>query len=186
MHRGNEMKSKLYCKILAIGIIILFIGVGIHPAFAVDTKQSMTIKASEEDCGCNEVDDRQLVVLEKQLTRMEVYSKLLLVLSRFNPELKEISEELVDGISTLSGIFEEIETSLTFDDRLICQILDYVYYEIVRLSDYYIDLGNKYYEYNIFLTYFFVAIGGFFYFLQLPILDQFYYFNCPPPAIDII
>ncbi len=49
------MKSKLNCKILAIGIIVLFIGVGIHPAFAVDTRQSMVNKANEKDCGCNEL-----------------------------------------------------------------------------------------------------------------------------------
>jgi len=34
------MKSKLYCKILAVGIIVLFIGVGIHSAFAMYTKTS--------------------------------------------------------------------------------------------------------------------------------------------------
>ena len=95
------MKHNLYCKILAVGIIVLFVGVGIHPAFAVDTRQSMVNKASEEDCGCNDVDNWQLVVLEKQLNRLEVYSKLLLVLSRYNPELKEINEELYNIVTTL-------------------------------------------------------------------------------------
>ncbi len=96
------MQKKLYCKILAIGIIILFIGAGIHPAFAVENKPSMVNKASEEECWeCKEVNDRQLVVLERQLNRLEVYSKLLLVLSRYNPELREISEELLKEISTL-------------------------------------------------------------------------------------
>ncbi len=97
------MKSKLYCKILAIGIIVLFVSIGINPAFAVDTKQSMVNEASEEDCGCNEVDDRQLVVLEKQLTRLEMYSKFLLVLSRYNPELKKISEELLNEITIVNN-----------------------------------------------------------------------------------
>ena len=61
--------------ILAIGIICLFVGVGIHPAFAVDTNQSMVNKASEDDCGCNEVDDRQLVVLERQLNNVYLDSE---------------------------------------------------------------------------------------------------------------
>ncbi len=34
------MQRNLFSKILAIGIIILFIGVGIHPAFAVEDKTS--------------------------------------------------------------------------------------------------------------------------------------------------
>ena len=35
------MSKNLYCKILAVGIIVLFIGAGIHPSFAVDTKTSI-------------------------------------------------------------------------------------------------------------------------------------------------
>ncbi len=42
----------LFNKSLAIGIIVLFIGVGIHPAFAVDTNHSIV---SGEDCGCKKV-----------------------------------------------------------------------------------------------------------------------------------
>ncbi len=96
------MSKNLYCKTLALGIIVLFIGVGIHPAFAVDTNQSMVNKASEEECWeCREVNDRQLVILEKQIKRIEVYTKLMLVLSRYNPEINEEIDELSNVISTL-------------------------------------------------------------------------------------
>ncbi len=95
-----RMKNKLLSKILAIGIIILFIGVGIHPAFAVDTKQSIRFNQSEKCRECSEISDADLVKVESLLNRVGVYSKLLLVLSRYNPELREISEDLSYLIST--------------------------------------------------------------------------------------
>ena len=49
------MQRKLLRKILAIGIIILFIGVGIHPSFAVDTKSTTSNNKSEEFKSCSEV-----------------------------------------------------------------------------------------------------------------------------------
>ena len=107
-------------KILTIGIIVLFVGVGIHPAFAVETKQSMANKASEEECWeCKEIDSRHLVILERQLNRLEVYTKLLLVLSRYNPELKEISEDLSNEITTLK---EELTDDPPFP--LLCEKLE--------------------------------------------------------------
>ncbi len=80
----------------------------------LDTKSPVVIQQSEEDCNCKDIDNRHLVILERQLNRLEVYSKLLLILSKHNPELKEISEELSNRISTLRE---------TNDDRIICNIL---------------------------------------------------------------
>jgi len=93
------MQIILVRKGIVFAVIFLFIGVGIHHAFAVDAKQSMVNKASIEDCGCGDVSLTDLVKIEKLLDRVEVYSKLLLVLARYNPELKEISEELLDLIN---------------------------------------------------------------------------------------
>lgn len=36
------MNSKLYCKILSVGIIVMIVGIGIQPVFAVNTNQSIT------------------------------------------------------------------------------------------------------------------------------------------------
>ena len=119
------MQKNHTCKILAIGIIVLFIGVGIHPAFAVDTKQSMVNKASKEDCGCKEVDNRHLGILEKQLDRLEVYSKLLLVLSRDIPEVKEKCEEILDIINR----------NRQSDHLISCAILELIYIPLEYIAD---------------------------------------------------
>ncbi len=141
------MNKNLYCKILAIGIIVLCIGVGIQPVFAVDTKQSIVKKESVEDCGCEEIDSRHLVRFERQLNRWEVYSKVLLVLSKYNPELREIREELTIEISKLTEIFEEFKLISTLTDSPLCDwVLSICYYYWDRF-EYYINLPiENYYE----------------------------------------
>ena len=42
------MKKGLYFKILAMGIIVLFVGFGIHPVFAVDIKNFNTDSEDNE------------------------------------------------------------------------------------------------------------------------------------------
>ena len=132
-------------KILTIGIIALFIGAGIHPAFAVDTNQSIVIKANEEECWeCKEVNDRQLVVLEKQLNRIEFYTKLLLIISRYNPEIKEEVQELSDEISTINEVYDKIETCLSYNDKPICDVLYNAYSKTHDIRDVLDKLYDKF------------------------------------------
>ena len=122
------MQKKHTIGILAIGIVVLFIGVGIHPAFAVNTKQSMVNKESVEDCGCGEVSDTDLVKVDRLLDRVEVYSKLLLVLSQHYPELREMSEELSDKLSNVNKLYDEFNTNILQQiKRPICYILEPLY-----------------------------------------------------------
>ncbi len=87
-------------KTITFSIILLLIGVSVSSAISIDTKSTITNNESVEDCNCKEIDSRHLVRLERQLNRLEVYSKLLLVLSSYNSELREISEELYDLINS--------------------------------------------------------------------------------------
>ncbi len=122
------MQRKHTRGILAIGIVVLFIGVGIHPAFAVNTKQSMINKVSVEDCGCGEVSDTDLVKVERLLDRVEVYSKLLLVLSKHNPELREMSEELSNQLANINKLYDEFNTNILQQFKHpVCYILEPLY-----------------------------------------------------------
>ena len=56
--------NKICKKSIVISIILLLIGVSFSSAISVDTKSTISNKASEEDCGCNGIDDRQLIILE--------------------------------------------------------------------------------------------------------------------------
>ena len=102
-------------KSITFSIILLFIGVSISSAISVDTETTEI-----EDCGCNDVSDADIVILEKQLNRLDVYSKLLLVLSTHYPLLKESSEELSNEITIFKSRFEGL---ITDGDSVICDVL---------------------------------------------------------------
>ena len=85
-------------RILSIGTILLFIGISIQPAFAVNIRHSIVNNVIEGDCNCKEVTNADIVIVERWLDRVEVYSKLLLVLNKNNPEIKEKCEELLEII----------------------------------------------------------------------------------------
>ncbi len=89
-------------KGLAVAVILLFLGVSVSSAISIDTKPSIT--NNEDDCGCNEVSDADIVRLEKKLYKLESYSKLLMILSKHNLELKEISQELFNDITIVKFI----------------------------------------------------------------------------------
>jgi hypothetical protein len=65
-------------------------------------------------CDCKEVSKSDLIHVERLLDKVEVYSKLLLVMSRQNPEIRELNEDLSNMISPLN--------TLDLND-LICNIL---------------------------------------------------------------
>ncbi len=124
-------------KTITFSIILLLIGITVSSAISIDTKSPVVNQQSEEDCNCKEIDSRHLVVLERQLNRLEVYSKLLLVLSNHNPELFKNYEELTDMISTLN--------TLDLKD-LICNILGITgnYFDLI--GPYYIEKAIDYFD----------------------------------------
>jgi hypothetical protein len=58
------LKNRLYCKILAVGIIVLFIGVSVSSGFAVDTNQSKTVSQNEECQECDKSESEICDLLE--------------------------------------------------------------------------------------------------------------------------
>jgi hypothetical protein len=131
------MKNPLYCKILAVGIIVLFMGVSVTSAIRVENKTHIIDNQVEDDCSCNEVSDADIVKLEKQLDRVERYCKLVLVSSRYNPELKRTSDDLFDRIPSLNALI------LT---NLICGILESILKTINSTLQPFFELRDKYLE----------------------------------------
>ena len=107
----------LYKSLVAL-VVVLFIGVGIQPAFAITPNTS----SSKEDCNCEELNNYELVKVERLLNKAEVYSKFLSVLSKYNPETKDEIGKLSDKISTLKEELAD-ETALP----TICFILERIY-----------------------------------------------------------
>jgi len=94
---------------------------------------------NEEDCGCGEISDVDLIKLERLLNRVEVYSKLLLVLSKYNPELREVSEELLDIINSVN----------LWDFPIICSTLGNVVSGLWSIHESIISILDKYSDFKL-------------------------------------
>ena len=89
---------------LVVGVILLFIGVGIQPAMAVNPDTS----DSEDDCNlCPKVSSLHLVRLKSLLNRIEKYDNILSVLSKKYPEVAEKYQELLERITTFKEMNQE-------------------------------------------------------------------------------
>jgi hypothetical protein len=88
------MEGNMFKKALVVGIIFIFIGVGIHPAFAVETKQSIINQPSVEDCDVSknslEITDE---VEKSEVNKQNDYDCLPCV-------LKEYAENIIKKTST--------------------------------------------------------------------------------------
>jgi len=129
------MKEKMFSKALVVGIIVLFIGVGVYPAVSsvpIKTSNILQYKEleapiisdtsdSEEDCNCKPVSNLHLVRLKRLVNKLVVYNNLLSLLARNNPEVAEISEELSNQVLTLNEIYKKL-TDEPFP--IICAIIE--------------------------------------------------------------
>ena len=97
-------------KSITFGIILLFIGVSVSSGISIDTN-SIEVEECKE---CNEFDDKQLLILERQLNRLERYSKLLLVFTKDYPEINVKIKELSDRFKSMQN---------WADNRSICILL---------------------------------------------------------------
>jgi hypothetical protein len=127
--RGSEMKNKLYCKILAVGIIVLFVGVSVSSAIRVDNKPLILENQNEKDCGCNEVSDSDLIREERLLYSVDSYINIIQLINRNNSEIVENCNELLTIIS-IDG-----------NDGLFCDILMRIGIFIEELAEK-IDIGT--------------------------------------------
>jgi hypothetical protein len=152
-------------KSITFSIILLFIGVSISSGISVDTETT-----DVEDCKeCNEIDDTHLLILDRQLNRLEIYSKLLLVLSRYYPELEEISEELSNEISILNKLDLK---------EAICNFLDETERKLIDTSNYLRDvLYHQLYD-NPFLATAVLMISGIYLILGLMLRNIYRTLDC--------
>ena len=105
--------------LLAVGITILFLGVSINPAIAVNPKSS----DNEEDCSiCPKVSKLHLIGLKNLLNRVETLNDKLSVISKPHPEVAKRYQELFDRITTLKEINTELKSDTPYP--IFCNILE--------------------------------------------------------------
>ena len=172
-------------KGLAVGIIVLFIGIGVQPVFAKDTIK--TTSKTLEDCGCQTVNNHNLNSLielsnriERLLSRVEIFTNFISILYKNNPEISEKCEEISSSITTLKEINKELKLDSSFTDHLIiCIVLETILIPLELVEDSIRNLIHKYEDTNPNLA---VLID---YFILTPVIfiwsiiyEQAYYLDC--------
>ena len=110
----------MFYKTLIVGVIVLFIGVGIQPAFAVTPNDS----DSEDDCNlCPKVSNLHLVRLKNLLNRLEKYDNILSALSKHYPEFEERYQELSDRLTAFIEMDMEYVSELSWNFPVLCWLL---------------------------------------------------------------
>lgn len=149
-------------KIWVVGIVVLFIGVGVYPAVAVESKSSIDNKHSEDDCGCEVISNPNFIKIKGLLDRLEAYTKILLVLSKHNPEIAEKCQEISDRIITITDKYEELKTEALLDDYpIICAILGIIYTSIQSTWHLIESIGEFLLEINLIIGALFCIIFAF-------------------------
>jgi hypothetical protein len=153
LKEGEGMNKDMIGKILALGVIILFITVGIQPALAIEPKLSADNIEKEEDCDCQELDSKTLSRVNLLLTKLKLRTDL--VSKRFGhiPEIKEKCDKLSDVVNSINpkGIILDICWAI-YNLSFTLQDLFFNYTYLIR---YHANQGNG----ILVFYYFFKAIG---------------------------
>ena len=107
-------KPTLLYKVLVVGVLVLFIGIGIQPAFAVTPTTD-----SNDDCNLCEkkVSKSQLTLLRNLLNWVEKYDTKLSILFKQYPEFNEKNQELSESISKLRDINNDLRITKAKYDK---------------------------------------------------------------------
>ena len=167
------MVERMYKKGLVVGIIILFVGMGVQPALAVENKVSTDKVEDLEDCDCQEIDDEQLGILKKYLNRFESNIKKLSLLFKDNSEIANEYEELTNSIQEMNIV---INSDIKFP--ILCEFFTNILESLGKKSIECLELINHYNRLNkkipvMFLTGLYILLTA----ISIPLVP-FYIFFC--------
>jgi hypothetical protein len=160
---ANRMK-----KIVILGIICLFVGMGFQPALAIEPKLSAENIENVEDCDCQETDRLNSYLVKYMITRLEIATNILLSKFGYIPEVKEKCQEVLEGINSIDikGIIQEICDTL-FGLSVMCS----------DMIKYFLNFAEDYTHFPpVFILFTFLA--GINYLMLFPILFVGLLLNC--------
>ena len=169
---------------MAVGIILLFIGVAVQPAFANEVSTT-TSSDTEDECDiCPKASKSHLVLIKSLINRVEKYDNQLSVSSKLNLEIGEKYKELSDRISSIIEIDNGLNTN--GDYPIICNILFLLIYgklmQLIFISVFFQFLSEQPSKLLSKIFYPLLNLWTLLYYNQVMILISIYHeFNCPPP-----
>ena len=131
-------------KALVVGVILLFLGVGVQPALANEI--SITNTSVDEDCGCQDVNRLELLRFKLLLIRLEILINSRL--SKYNHivEVTENYQEIHDRIlkfRVMNDIFI-LESKLEDGNLLLkCISLFMLTYSLLFIAGFFFGLSEK-------------------------------------------
>ena len=135
------MKKEWLVKTLALGIVVLFIGVSIQPSIV---SESVTNSYdNENNCNCRPISSRNLIRIDRNLDRLESFTKIFLLLSKRNSEFTKISQKLsvhFNDIKIMIGKLKHISTA----SKIICNISKMIIVKLVLITYSVLELAVKF------------------------------------------
>ena len=122
-----DKNSSFLKKILVVGVIVLFIGIGMQPAIANNVSITKT-SYSEEECDiCPKASKKHIERLINMLDRIEKYDYQLSEFSKINPELEDKYQELSKRITIFDEMNEELKKVVSGDSiTVFCDLLGFI------------------------------------------------------------
>jgi hypothetical protein len=126
-------KNPVLYKSLAVSVIVLFIGLGIQPAFAI-TSNSIE---SDDDCNlCPKASKKHIDRLINLLDRLERYDTQLSELFNQYPEFEEKYQEILVQFDVLSELNEINLPGQEWNYPIICGIIGIIDISLRFLMDF--------------------------------------------------
>jgi len=130
------MKVRMLNKGLAIAVIILFVGVGIQPAYAINSDASEI----DDDCNlCLKVNKQFVFKIKSLICKIEVNRNKLSKLSKYNPDIEEKFTKISSRFSFLKQFSENYVLYWNFP--FICSYLFVVQLSLILFQ--FLFLFNK-------------------------------------------
>lgn len=123
------MKNNLLAKTLVLGIIVLFIGAGVYPAFAVEIKSTMIDNKNDENCDCDVKIEYKQVIADRLITRLKSYINRIFFQASVASEFEDEFNELLDAFNS---------------DRPICNLVLQINESISQKKQDVYELINQY------------------------------------------
>ena len=96
----RKMRNVCLRKVLVVGIIVLFLGVGFQPAFANEINTTIVSDVDEDCLECQPVNNVDILRVRLLVIRIKAITNVILSRFGYIPEVKEKCEEVLELINS--------------------------------------------------------------------------------------
>lgn len=169
------MIRKFVGKLIAVIIILLFFNTSINPSFALETKSNISIDKNKMCLECQNDVNYDLIRMDKLMSRIEFFNNKLIYLSKFNPEINNLNEEISYDIILFKDLYKNLKLS-NAEDRILCLLLESIFWRYTNKANYYLELGRE--SNNLLLSLIYLTIWNIYFGCALTTLSAMFRLEC--------